>query len=102
MNRKWKHLASSVVTLPWRPLYNTLLATHSHSLRQPVHHSAAIETYQVSTLIALAKKARRYPCASPCPFSFVPPTVAVVPPCSRLPMGAILQILSCRGHPRDC
>lgn len=58
--RKWKDLAGSVLTLPWRPLYNVLVATHFRSLRQPVHSAAAVQTYQIHTLVALVKKATRY------------------------------------------
>lgn len=50
-----------MVTLPWRPLYDTLLEAYTHGLRQPEHHATAIHAYRVSTLVSLAKKARRYP-----------------------------------------
>lgn len=58
--KKWKNLAGSVMTLPWRPLYDTLLEAYTHGLRQPAHHATAIHAYRVSTLVSLAKKARRF------------------------------------------
>jgi hypothetical protein len=58
-NRKWKDLAGSAVTLPWRPLYDTLLETFAQGFRQPVHHATAVHALHVSALVSLVKKARR-------------------------------------------